>query len=304
MSASRSRLAALPALILALAGLAAATVIPLSLRGARAAPRREARRIVSLSPDVTEAIFAMGLGQRLVGRTSASDYPPEAARVPVVGGYGTPSVEKVLWLRPDLVAGTGIGLGAQVAEIRRAGVPVYVAHGETLEGVAWSFRELGRLAGEPEAGRTLAASFRRAFTDARARAARVPEKRKPRVYLEIAGDPIWATGRGNFVDELIRAAGGRNAVTDLGAGYIRPTAEDVIKLNPDVVILAYMSPDKKAAVQRFSLRPGWGQINAVKNQRVWADIDPNLLLRPGPRLVEGLRILAARLAAVRLETKP
>ena len=132
----------------------------------------------------------------------------------------------------------------------------------------------------------------------------MPEERKPRVYLEISGDPIWAAGRGNFVDELIRAAGGRNAVADLGAGYIRPTAEDVIKQNPDVVILAYMSPDKEAAVKRFSRRPGWGRVSAVGNRRVWADIDPNLLLRPGPRLVEGLRILAARLAAVRAEKRP
>ena len=304
MSAGRSRLAALPALLVALAGLAAATVIPLGLGGARAAPRREARRIVSLSPDVTEALFAMGLGDRLVGRTSASDWPPEAACVPVVGGYGTPSVEKVLGLKPDLVAGTGIGLGAQLAEIRRAGVPVYVARGKTLEGVAWSFRELGRLAGEPEAGRTLAARFRRAFADARARAAEAPDEQKPSVYVEIAGDPIWAVGRGNFVDELIRAAGGRNAVGDLGAGYIRPTAEDVIEHDPDVVILAYMSPDKKAAVEDFSRRPGWGRVSAVKNRRVWADIDPNLLLRPGPRLVEGLKMLAARLAQARTGAKP
>ena len=295
MSAPRSRLASLPALVVAAAGLAAATAVPL-LPGCRTAARRG---IVSLSPDVTEALFAMGLGGRLVGRTSACDYPPEAAGVPVMGGYGKPAVESILAARPRLVAGSGIGLDAQVTEIERAGIPVCIARPRKLDDVARFFRELGRAVGEPGAGERLAADFRAAFDAARAKAAKIPEPRRPTVYLEIAGSPIWAAGHGNFIDELIRAAGGRNAVGDLGSGYIRPTAEDVIKRNPDVIIMAYMAEERRSAAERLVRRPGWSRVAAVRNGRVWADIDCNLLLRSGPRLVEGLRILATRLAEVR-----
>ncbi len=299
MSAGRSRLAALPAVVLALAGLAAATAVPLSLSRGRPVASSRAVRIVSLSPDVTEILFAMGLGDRLVGRTSASDYPPEAARVPVVGGYGKPSVEKILGAKPDLVTGSGLGLAAQVREIERAGIPVYIGSAKTLGDVADFFEELGRRAGSPEAGTDLATEFQAAFAAARARNAGLSEEERPKVYLEIAGNPIWAAGSGTFIDELIRAAGGRNALAGLGSGYIRPTAEDVIKLDPDVVLLTYMSPDKMAAEERFARRPGWGRVTAVRNGHVWADIDTNLLLRPGPRLVDGLGILSARLGAVR-----
>jgi len=300
MSAGPSRVAAAPAIAVALAGLALAAWLPGYLSRPAPGPRGEpARRIVSLSPSTTEALFAMGLGERVIGVTTNCDYPPGAGKLPCMGGYGQPAIESILAARPDLVAGSGQGLDVLVREIPRAGVPVYIAPDGSLEAVASGFEELGRHAGEAEAGARLAADFRAAFENARRETAGLSDSERPKVYVEIWHDPLFAVGRDNFIDEMIEVAGGRNAIAELGRGYIRPTAEDVIRSDPDVIVTAYMTSREAPATRQFAARPGWGGVRAVREGRVWSDIDIDLLLRPGPRLADGLKRLAARLAAVR-----
>lgn len=296
-SRRQRRLAALPLLAVALAGLAAAGF--LALRPARARPAAAGTGIVSLSPSTTETLFALGLGGRVVGVSTACDWPPEARRLPKMGDYGGPAAESILAARPALVVYSGRGLEARLLEVRRAGIAVYSAPDESLEGIAAGFEELGRLAGAPRAGEKLAADFRAAFARAAARTAALAEAARPTVFIETWDSPLSTVGGDTFVDELIRAAGGRNVAGDLGRGYFSPPVETVLRRDPQVVILARMLPAGGSAAATLAARPGWADTAAVRSGRVWADLNPDWLLRPGPRLVEGLAALSARLDAVR-----
>jgi len=303
-AARPARRAALPALAVALLGLAAASLVPgyFARKGPAGGAARRVERIVSLSPSTTETVFALGLGAKLIGVSSACDWPPEASRLPRMGDYGGPAVEKILAARPDLIVLSGRQMENQMSDFRRSGLPVYFAPDGSVEEIAAGFEELGRLAGAAEAGRKLSAELRAAFAAARARTARLAGPERPRVYVEISYDPVFAIGRDNFVDELVRAAGGANVLGSLGEGYFQPAVESIIRLDPEVIVLTSMTPDGPPAAQfaaQVARRPGWSGLSAVRHGRVWADLSPDLLLRPGPRLAEGLERLGARLAAVR-----
>ncbi|HOX08029.1 MAG TPA: helical backbone metal receptor, partial [Planctomycetota bacterium] len=298
-----SRLASAPAFLVALFGLIAALLLPGYLsRGRRAGPQepRPAGRIVSLSPSTTETLFALGVGDRVVGVSTWCDYPPEAKALPKMGDYGTPATEAILAARPDLVVVSGRGMQRFLAEVERSGVRVYYAPDDTAANIAEGFAELGRLVGADDAGRRLAGEMRLAFAAGALRPVGTEDGR-PTVFLVTQSDPLGTVGGDTFVDELIRAAGGRNVASDLGRGYFTPTVETVIRRDPQVIVVTQMGEEGAAAARALAVRPGWGGVRAVRDGRVWSDLDPDCLLRPGPRLIKGLDELRARLARVRAE---
>lgn len=249
-----------------------------------------ARRIVSLAPNLTEIAFALGLGPRLVGVTDFCDFPPEAARVPRVGGVTAPSAERVLALEPDLVLATTAGNGRdEVLALARLGVPVVITDPRDLEGVARSFEVIARAAGVPEAGARLAAEFRRRLAGVRERVAGRP---KLRTLVLVWPDPLIAAGPRSFLSRLVEAAGGANA---LEAGSTRWTAqyptlgvESLLALAPEAIVLASHEGRAESALERLR---AFRQVPAVRDGRV-AAIDQAVLVRPGPRLVEAAEALA------------
>jgi iron complex transport system substrate-binding protein len=304
---ARSRLAAAPAILTALAGLAAAILLPGYLArsrghgggsGAGVAAGRPAERIVSLSPSTTETLFALGAGRKVVGVSTWCNYPPEAKNLPKMGDYGTPATEAILAKRPDLVVVSGRGLERLRGELDRAGIRLYFAPDDTVANIARGFEELGALAGAPEAGRRLSAELREAFAAGAARGGE-PEERRPLVFIETWGEPVSTVGGDTFVDELIRAAGGRNVAADLGKGYFTPAVETLIRRDPQVILITQMGDEGAAEARALAARPGWAGVRAVRDGRVWADINPDWLVRPGPRLVKGLEVLRRRLDEVR-----
>jgi len=121
----------------------------------------------------------------------------------------------------------------------------------------------------------------------------VPENKKPKVFIEVWHDPLITAGKGSFVDELITLAGGRNIAYDTRRPYSIFSWEEVISRNPDCIILTYMEKEKPAKI--MDSRLGGKEILAVKNNRVYADINPDILIRPGPRVVEGIEEIYTRL---------
>ncbi len=289
-----SRLAAVPAILVALAGLTAAVLAPTYFTRVRSMGG-----IVSLSPSTTETLFALGLGHRLVGVSTYCNYPPEAKALPKMGDYGTPAVESILAARPELVVVSGRGMNRMLKGLERAGIRVYCAPDDSIENIASGFEELGRLAGDAGAGRRLASEFRDRFAKESARTAARAESARPLVFLETWSAPLSTVGGDTFVDELIRAAGGRNVAADLGKGYFAPAVESVIRRDPQAIVITRMGDEGAAAAHALAGRPGWAGVRAVREGRIWADIDPDWLLRPGPRLVRGLEALRARLDEVR-----
>lgn len=250
------------------------------------------RRVVSLSPSTTEAVFAIGAGAALVGRSRYCDHPPEAARLPAVGGYSDPNIEAILALAPTLVIGARGPAGPALEESLRAhGIATYFPETESIAQIEALLSELGqKLGAEPGAAQAVARlrARRRAVEDA------VRSRPRARVALLFDISPIFAAGPGGFPDELIRIAGGENVIAR-GGPYPTIGIEHMIALDPEVLIdgAAEMAEGAQPASRLLALReaPGWRELAAMRAGRI-RSLPNAAALRPGPRIGEGLVALA------------
>ncbi|GAB6187316.1 helical backbone metal receptor [Thermopirellula anaerolimosa] len=257
-------------------------------------PTAVPQRVVSLSPSITETLFALGVGDRVVGVTDFCRYPPEAADLPKVGGYLNPSAEAVLRLQPDLVI---VPAGAQRFEemFEHFSLPVLTVDHRNLEGVFASFETLGRVFGVEERGRKEAAMLRERLDRV---AERWRGRPRPRVLLAIDRTieenrlrDVYAAGDDGFLDQVIELAGGENAAKHLGVPFPVLSAEGILRLDPEVIV--DLVGDMPAAdVDREVILSGWKQVRevaAVRTGRVYILSDVPVV--PGPRtplLVERL----------------
>ena len=249
-------------------------------------------RIVSLSPNTTETLFALGAGDRLVGRSRFCDYPPEALAIPSVGGYVDPSLEAILALAPTLVVGSrGPGGPALSEKLGAIGIATFFPPTESMAEIDRMIQELGARVGVADRAIDVVASLR-ARRDAVSRA--VGGEPPTRVLLVFGTSPIVVAGPGSFPDEMVRLANGRNVVTT-GSGYPMLSVERLITLKPDIIVNASMTgtPGEQGNGIRKD-DPGWRELEAVREGRIVA-IHDEAALRPGPRVGEGLAELARAL---------
>jgi iron complex transport system substrate-binding protein len=246
-----------------------------------------AARIVSLSPSTTEAVFAVGAGKALVGRSHFCDYPPEVTKLPDVGGYVDANYESILVLAPDLVVGargpSGRGL---VDKLEARNIATYFPRSESFDDIDRMIEGVGARTGHDAEARKVVADI-----DARvaAIASAVAGEPKPRVLLVFGLAPVVVAGQWTFADEMLRRAGGVNVVTE-GDGYPTLGMERVISLDPDVVLNAAMA--EAHGGERITVdSPGWSSVRAVKAGHV-VGLDDEAVLRPGPRVADGLRTVA------------
>lgn len=270
-----------------------AAAFPFTLNGAEGTSVRLAKapeRIVSLSPGTTETLFAIGAGTAVVAVDRFSDYPEAAKALPKVE-YTRPNVESLAALRPDLIIGSGRQKD-MVAAMQNAGLPfVLLDEPGSVAGVLERIRLLGRVTGHSEAAEQLARQL-----EARIRA--LSEKladvtQGPRVFHEISSTAglYTATAR-SFVGDLYTLLKARN-IADAAAGpYPQLSQEVIIQADPEVIVLA--DGREGVTVEQVRARPGWSGISAVTRQRVYllSDVQANLVSRPGPRVVDGLELLA------------
>lgn len=247
-------------------------------------------RIVSLTPTTTELLFALGAGPRLVGRSSACDYPAAAAGVPSVGGGFPPAVETVVGTRPDLVVlYHSAGNAAAAARLRELGIPVLRLRTDRLRDVARAARVLGRAIGSPAAGDSIADHLESELAAERA-ARRDSGERLPTLIL--AWDqPVIALGAGSFVSELVELAGGRNVFADVPSASAPVSLEAIAERAPAVVLLV------GSEMPGLERRPEWRVLPAVRAGRLLrlAESSSN---RPSPRAPIAARALRARLATL------
>jgi len=256
------------------------------------------RRIVSLAPSNTEIIFALGLGDRLVGRDPWSDEPEAARAVPSIGDvYPRPNLEAIVLREPDLVLGAGVTNEDAAAALEGLGIPVYVAaRPEDLETVVRDIERIGALVGREAEARRIVSTLEARIAAVAARAATVPLEARPRVFYELDGaDPLrpWTAGSGTLVDELIGIAGGRNIAHEAGDGYFVLGLEAIILADPEIILLG-SATHGGTDIESVRRRPGWSALRAVAEGRVYA-LDDDLVSRPGPRIAEGVETLASRI---------
>ena len=250
-----------------------------------------AARIVSLSPATTELLFAIGAGDRLVGRTRWCDFPSEAQQVPSVGDGMPPNVEAVLAARPDLILLYRSAMNQPAAlQFRRAGVPTFVVSLDHLADVPRLARTLGGITGTAPQGDSLAHVFERALADAVRPRARDSGASRPAVLLLAWDQPPIAIGAGSFQSEIVSLAGGRNLFADLAAPSGPVTIEAIAARDPDVVLLS------DSGAPEFAHRPEWRVVPAVREGR-FVRLG-NAFGRPSPRAPALVRELSRQLDAV------
>jgi iron complex transport system substrate-binding protein len=280
-----------PPAVLAHAGAhaASATITVIDDHNTRVVLHGVPQRIIALAPNVTEILYALGAGSRVVGVSQDSDYPPAAAHKPVVLTYsGGASLEKIVALRPDVLIAAGID-ASYLPKLRTLHLPIMVLDPHTIGGILHDITIAGIATGTTGAARALVHRLQARIANVARRVRRASAR--PRVYYEYDFDKAggWTYGRGSFGDAVITMAGGYN-VGRAGAGlYPQLSSEQIIGLDPQVIVLA----DAAYGVSPKSVRarPGFDAIGAVRLNHIYP-FDDTLVSRPGPRIVDGLEQLA------------
>lgn len=251
-------------------------------------------RIISLAPSITEILFVLGLERNIVGITTCCDYPAGTEKIEKVATFsGQANLERILILKPDIVFSTRLEQAPLVEKLKRLGLRVILIYPRTLNELFASILKIGELTQTEKKAYALVNKMKQKIEKIRERVKAIPDKQRPKVFVELCADPLMTAGAGSFVDELITLAGGKNIAKDTKRPYSQFSPEVVVKGNPDYIILGYMQTQE--SLELILQRMGWGNINAVKNRKIIADINPDLFLRPGPRIVEGLEQLHSKL---------
>ena len=253
--------------------------------------QQPARRIVTLTPHLTELVFAADAGDRLAGVARFSNHPREAKVLPVVGDALQVDVERLLALKTDLVLAWRSGTPPEtVARIERAGLPVFVSDARRLEDVGRGIMAVAALAGTTEAGRRADAAFARGLSELRA--ARFREK-PLRVFYEIWPSPLMTVNNAHVIGEIIALCGGINVFGTLQPLTPEVSLEALLAARPDVVLGGSSAETPSAHAARWAARPP--PLSALPAHY----IDPDLIQRPTPRLLDGARQVCAHLDSVR-----
>lgn len=256
----------------------------------------EGPRIVSLAPNLTEMVCAVGARRHLVGRSDVCDWPSDVAAVPVVGSFGRPSVEAILRRNPTMILTADLEDETMLDTLESLGIAHYRIECRKLDQVPAAIREVGRLTGAAVAGQELGDTLERGIERLRAASNELEAAERPLAFVEIWGDPLMTAGRDSFVSELVRLAGCSNVADAVAAEYFTVSPEWVLKRDPEAIFCLYMSADTQAA-GRVARRLGWNHVRAVRDGAVFEGFDTDLIFRPGPRVLEGVAALRDRLAA-------
>jgi iron complex transport system substrate-binding protein len=249
-----------------------------------------AHRVVSLSPSTTEAMFAIGAGDLLVGRSAHCDYPNEALELPSVGGYADPNIERIFSLQPTLVIGARGPAGPALEErLRGHGIETMFPASDSIAEVEALMVALGERLGHEASARGQAGQLHARCDSVAAWAATQPHVT---VVMVFDTSPIYVAGPGGFSDELIRRAGGKNLITSGGA-YPTIGLERLLALDPDVIVDG-MVVGHGSGRSVLAEQVGWSQLRAVREGKVRVLASP-ASVRPGPRSAEGLRDVARAL---------
>jgi len=250
-------------------------------------------RYISLAPSTTEILFALGLDDEIQGVSSYCDYPEKAKSKERIGAFSQINIEKIISLKPDYIFCTGLEQAPIIAQLKSLKLNYYVADPANTEELFNSIRDIGKITQREKEAEGLIKNIEGTIEEISSKVRLIPQEERKKVFIEIWDNPLTTAGKGSFIDELIALSGGINIAHDVNRSYSIFSAEEVIKRNPDCIILAYMDPKKP--LDLLKLRLGWSQIKAVENNCIYNDINPDLILRPGPRIALGVKEIYKRL---------
>lgn len=271
-------------------------------QGASVTIVRQPARIVSLAPTVTEILFALGLGDRVVAVTEQCNYPPQVTNLPRVGGWFTPSLEKTLAARPDLVVASRGNPQQFLAALRRSGVPLFAVDPRTLDDIYVEIQDIARVTGAQQAAVRLMKGMQERLAAMAGALRDVPERDRPTAFIFLQTSPIWTAGSGTFQDDAIRAAGARNLAATK-RGFAPFGVESLLAADPDFLLLSTMAGDPDRMKREVVANPVYKRLSAVKEGRMIL-LDADEIMRPGPRLVNAVEAMARALYPARFPVPP
>ena len=248
------------------------------------------KSIVALSPSAAEILFTIGAGDQVSAVSEFTDFPPEAMKKPVVGGFDgkTLSIETIMSFKPDLVYITEGMHNFLIATLESNGIAYYVSKGDSIASVEKEILEVGKITGHEKEAAKVVDGMEKKLKKA---ASAAGKGGAVKVYWEVWNAPYMSAGAASFINDVIRAAGGENIFADLADAYPMVSEESIIAREPELILIPASTGMMPDAV---GLRNGWADIPAVKNGRVFV-VDDNVYTRPGPRVADVVLELAERL---------
>jgi iron complex transport system substrate-binding protein len=271
-------------------------------QGASVTIVRQPQRIVSLAPTVTEILFALGLGDRVVAVTDQCNCPPQASKLPRVGGWFTPSLEKTLAAKPDLVVASRGNPQQFLAALRRSGVPLFAVDPRTLSDIYTEIQHIAQLTGAQQAAARLIGGMRERLAAVAGALRDVPAPKRPTAFIFLQTSPIWTAGSGTFQDDAIRAAGARNIAASK-RGFSPFGVESLLAADPDFLLLSTMAGDPDRMKREVLANPVYRRLSAARKGRMIL-LEADEIMRPGPRLVNAVEAMARAFYPTRFSAPP
>jgi iron complex transport system substrate-binding protein len=248
------------------------------------------QRIIAFGPSITEILFELGLGDRIVGVSDFCDYPQEALAKPKVGNSFSPSIEKVVELDPDLVM--TVEHEQFNSELEGLGITYVVLDPENVMSILDTIRIAGEVTGKAREGNSLVSDMEQVIVDI---TNRVKSVARPTVFFMVDGtDPNipWTVGGGSFIHDVITIAGGENIASRVADDYTQLSIEEIVNADPDIIIIqTMMGGVPTVAAEVLEQHPIWQQLSAVREGSIYL-INGDLVSRPGPRITQGLEEMA------------
>jgi len=266
--------------------------------------KAEPTRIVSVSPSHTEILFALGLGKRVVGVTTYCNYPEEARSKEKIGGFSTPSLEKIVALQPDLVLISNDKQQTLIQGLENSNISVLAFSPQSIDETFTTIRLIGQATGANDAARVLNASLKKRTDAVIAKVRTIPKEQRLRVYYELWYEPLMSAGPATLISDLIEKAGGKSITVDAGENYPEISEEVILNRDPQVMLHTYGHGKKDMPdTLQIEQRPGWGGIAFVKTDRIYS-LNADLVDRSGPRVADALELIAKLLYPDLFAEKP
>ncbi|MGB9779795.1 ABC transporter substrate-binding protein [Caldanaerobacter sp.] len=245
---------------------------------------KQPERIVSLVPSVTELLFAIGAGSKVVGVTDFDNYPEEVKDIPKVGGFKGPNIEAITAQKPDIIFASRLSGKEQMESLEKMGIPVVVLDAQNFDQIYQSIELLGKITGNEKKAEEVINDMKSKIKEISDKVKDLP---KVKVFYLVSLDGNWTAGKGTFIDEIINLAGGENVASDVN-GWAQYSIEELVKKNPDVIITSPHAGD----VKDLKNMAGYKDTNAVKNDKVFVVSNDDIIVRGTNRIVLGLEEVA------------
>ena len=241
-------------------------------------------QIVVLSPELAEIVCALGAEEHIIGITQECNYPNALHKKNSVGSFSAPNIEKIVTLEPDAVLLTGMEQEIFKHKLQNLNIPVRQFYPSSIDALYETISELGQFLHREDKADSLIQYMQNVIISI------TQSKENPTIYIEIYNKPLMTASSGSFVGDVIKQAGLINIFPKLPREYCAVSSERIVELNPDIILITYPGVIKKDIKERL----GWSTISAIKNDRVFTteNIDPDIILRAGPRIVHGIQKLS------------